>query len=81
MEGQFEHGLYNKSFTNQLESDDEFTLQQGIEWWRTIVDRGCPRPDNVYDYIFGELFGLYRKGTDPEMQDFVKELRDRQIIT
>ena len=27
-EGQFEHGLFIKSFTNQLESDDEFTLQQ-----------------------------------------------------
>ena len=32
MEGQFEHGLYNKSFSNQLEADDEFTLQQRIEW-------------------------------------------------
>ena len=47
MDGQFEHGLYNKSFSNQLESDDEFTLQQRIEWWMTIVDRGGPIPDKV----------------------------------
>ena len=26
MKGQFEHGLYNKSFSNQLETDDDFTL-------------------------------------------------------
>ena len=80
MEGQFEHGLYSRSFSNQFESADEFTLQQRIEWWMTVVERGGPIPDNVYDYIFGELFGLYRKTIDPEMQDFVKELRDRQII-
>ena len=46
----------------------------------TIVDRGCPIPDNVYDYSFGELFSLYRKAIDPEMQDLAKELRERQII-
>ena len=27
-ECQFEHGLFNKSFSNQLESDDELTLKQ-----------------------------------------------------
>ena len=80
MDGQFEHGLHNKSFSNQLKSDDEINLQQRIEWWRTIVDRRGPIPDNVYDYNLGELFSLYRKVIDPEMQDFVKELRDRQII-
>ena len=81
MEGQFQHDLCNKSFSNQFESDDdEFTLKQRIEWWMTIVDRGGPIPDNVYDYNFDELFGLYRKAIDPEMRDFVKELRDRQII-
>ena len=33
MEGQFEHDLYNKSFSNQIESNDENdTLQQRIEW-------------------------------------------------
>ena len=80
VEGQFEHGLYNKSFSNQIESDETDTLQLRIEWWMTIVDRGGPIPDNVYDYNFGELFGLYRKAIDPEMQDFVQELRDRQII-
>ena len=80
MEGQFEHDLYNKPFSNQLEPDDEFTSQQSIEWWMTIVDRRGPIPDNVYGYNFGELFCLYRKVIDPEMQEFVKELRDRQII-
>ena len=80
MEGQFEHDLYNKSFSNQFESDDEFTLQERIEWFVTIVHRGGLIPDNVYDYNSGELFNLYRKAIDPEMQDFVKELRDRQII-
>ena len=79
MEGQFEHGLYNESFSNQIESNETDTLQLRIEWWMTIVDRGGPIPDDIYDYNFNELFGLYRKAIDPEMQDFVKELRDRQI--
>ena len=80
LEGQFEHDLYNKSFSNQIESDETDTLQLRIEWWMTVVSRGGPIPDNVYDYNFNELFGLYRKAIDPEMQDLVKELRDRQII-
>ena len=46
----------------------------------TVVDRGGLISNNVYDYIFDELFGLYRKAIDPEMRDFVKELRGRQII-
>ena len=80
MEGQFEHDLYIKSFSDQLESHDvEFTLQQRIKWWMLVVDSGGPIPDIVYDYGFEELFGLYRKAIDPERQDFVKELRDRQI--
>ena len=74
MEGQFEHDFCNKSFSNQIESDDdEFTLKQRIEWWMTIVDRGGPIPDNVYEYNFGELVGLYRKAIDPEMRDFAKK--------
>ena len=32
MEGQFEHDLYNKSFSNQIESDEIDTLPQRIEW-------------------------------------------------
>ena len=80
MEGQFEHGLYKKSFSIQLESDDDFTLQQRIEWWMTIVDRGGPIPDDLCEYNLGELFSLYRKAIDPEMQDFVEEFIDRQII-
>ena len=48
MEGQFEHDLYNKSFSNQIESDENDTLQQRIEWWMTVVDRGSPIPDNAY---------------------------------
>ena len=80
MEGQFEHDLYNKSFSNQIDSDDNDTLQQRIEWWMTVVYRGGPIPDKAYEYNLGDLFSLYRKAIDPEMQDFVKELRDRYII-
>ena len=46
----------------------------------TVVDRGGSIPNDVYDYSFGELFSLYRKAIDPEMQDLAKELRDRHII-
>ena len=81
MEGQFEHDLYNKSFSNQIESNDEIdTLQQRIEWCMTVVDRGGPIPDNAYEYNLGGLFSLYLKVMDPEMQDLVKELRNRHII-
>ena len=80
MEGQFEHDLYNKSFSNQIESDENDTLQQRIEWWMTVVDRGGSIPNDVYDCSFGELFSLYRKAIDPEMQDLAKELRDRHNI-
>ena len=79
--GQFECDLYKKCFSRQLESDDdEFTLQQRIKWWITVCDRGGPIPSNVFDYIFVELFDLYRKAIDPGLQNFVKELRDRHII-
>ena len=81
MEGQFEHNLYNKSFSNQFESDDEnVTLQERIEWWMTVVDRGGSIPDNAYEYNSSDLFSLYRKVIDPEMQDLTKEFRDRHII-
>ena len=80
MEGQFEHDLYNKSFSNHIESDEIDTLQQRIEWWMMVVGRGGPIPNDVYEYSFGELFSMYRRAIDPEMQDFVNELRDRQII-
>ena len=46
----------------------------------TVVNRGGLIPDNAYEYNLGDLFSLYRKAIDPEMQDFVKELRDRHII-
>ena len=45
-----------------------------------VFDRRCPIPNDVYDYSFDELFGLYRKAIDPEMQELAKLLRDRQII-
>ena len=80
MEGQFEHDLFNKNFSNQIESDENDTLQQRIEWWMTVVDRGGLIPDNAYDYNLGDLFSLYRKAIDPEMQDLAKKLRDRHII-
>ena len=45
----------------------------------TVVDRGGPIPDSAYEYNLGDLFRLYRKALDPDMQNLVKELRDRQI--
>ena len=80
MEGQFEHHLNNKSFSDQLESDETDTLQQRINHWMMVVVRGGVIPNNVYDYSFDELFGLYRKTIDPEMQEVAKLFRDRQII-
>ena len=66
MEGQFEHDLYNKSFSNQFESGDvNVTLQQRIEWWMAVVDRRGPIPGNAYEYNLGDLFSLYRKAIDP----------------
>ena len=83
MEVQFEHDMYNESFSNQLESDDDErdTLQQRIKWWRPVVDRGGPIPKDVYDYTLDEFFMLYRKAIDPELQDFVEALRDYNIKT
>ena len=81
VEGQFEHDLYNKFFSIQIESGEENdTLQQRIEWWMTVVDRGGSITNDVHEYSFGELFSFYRKTIDPEKQDLAKELRDRHII-
>ena len=81
IEGQLEQDLYYKSFSNQLEPDDETdTLQQRIKRWMVVVDRGSLLPNDVYDYTFDELNLLYRKIMDLEMQKLVKTLRDRQII-
>ena len=80
MEGQFEQDLYNKSFSNQIESDENDTLQQRIERWMTVVYRGGPIPYIAYEYNLGDLFSLYRKAIDHEMQDLAIELRDRHII-
>ena len=50
IEGQCEHDLYNKSLSDQIESDDEVdTLQQRIEWWMVVVDRLGVTPNDVYD--------------------------------
>ena len=81
MEGQFENDLYNNSFSIELESDDELdTLQESIEWWMVAVDRLGVIPNDVYDYSFTGLFLLFRKAIDPELQDLVEELMDREII-
>ena len=80
MEGQFEHDLYKTSFSNQLESDEIDTLQQRIDWWMLVFDKGGPIPNDVYDFSFGELFALYRNAVDREMRDLVSILGDRQII-
>ena len=80
MEGQFEHDLKNKSFNNQLESDKTDTLQPRIKWWIMVVEKVGPIHNDVYDYSVDELFGLYRKAIEPEMQDLAHFFRDRQII-
>ena len=81
IEVQFEHDLYKKSFSFQLKSDDEVdTLQQGIEWFMVVVDRMGVEPNDVYDYTFDELYMLYRKTIDPEMENLVEALKNRQII-
>ena len=82
MEDQFEHDLYNKTFSNQLESDDDEvdTLQQRIKWWMAVFDRGGLIPNNVYDYSFDDLYVLYCKAIDLEMQDLLKTFKDREII-
>ena len=81
IEGHFEQDLYNESFSNQLESDDEVdTLQQRIEGWMVVVKTSGVLPYNVYDYTFDELYMLYHKTIDPEMQTLVKALSDRQTI-
>ena len=46
----------------------------------SVVDRRGPIPKKVYEYIFDELFGLYRKTLDPEMQELVKALRDKKFF-
>ena len=65
MEDQFEHNIYSKSFSNQLESDDDEvdTLQKGIKWWMALIDRGGLIPNNFYDYSFDDLYVLYCKAT------------------
>ena len=80
MEGQFEYDLYNKSFSNQLKTDETKTLQQKIKWWMSVASREATIPNNVYDYSFAELFKSYRKAIDPEMEQLAQALRDRQII-
>ena len=80
MEGHFEHDFYNRSLSNQLESDETDTLQQRIECWIVVVDRVGPIPNKVYEYSFAELFNLYRKAIDPEKRELVKLLGDRQFI-
>ena len=79
IEGQFEHDLYKKSFSNQLESDDVVdALQQRIEWW--ILDKSGIIPNDVNHNNFDQLYMLFSKVLDSEMQVLVQALRDRQII-
>ena len=57
-----------KLFSNQLQCDKMDTLQQRIEWWLVVVDRGGPIPYDVYDYSFAELFNSHRKAIDHECE-------------
>ena len=69
MEGQLEHELYRKPCSNKLESDEVVALKQKIKWWRMIVDRGGPIPNDAYDYSFDEVLELHRKTIGPELED------------
>ena len=81
IEDQYEHDLYKKSFSNQFETDDVVDdLQQKIEWWMVVVDVVGVIPNVVRHYIFDYLYIIYRKSVDPEVQDLVDALKDRQII-
>ena len=51
MEGQFEHIFYDKSFNDQLESDETDALQQRIEWWMVVVDRGVRHPTTFMNIV------------------------------
>ena len=51
MEGQFGHDFYDKSFNNQLESDETDALQQRIEWWMVVVDRGVQYPTKFMNIV------------------------------
>ena len=44
-----------------------------------VGHRGGPISNDVYDYSFGDLFGLYRKAIDPEMQEVTKFSRIEKI--
>ena len=74
--------MYKKSFSNQVQSDDDETdtLQQRINGWMVVVDWLGVIPNDVYDYTFDELYMLNRKAIDTEMHDLVKALRHRQIV-
>ena len=77
IDGQFEHDLYNKSFSNQLESVDEVDfLLRNFKWWLVVVDRVGLIPNDVNEYTFDELYVLYRKTIAPELKNFVKAIRD-----
>ena len=51
-----------------------------MKWWMIVFNKRGPKPSNVYDYSSDELFGLYRKAIDPEMQELTKLLNARQNI-
>ena len=80
MEGQREHDLYDKSFSNHVESDETDTLERRIKAWMVVVGRIGSLLWNAYDYSYNELFGSYRKALDPEMQELAPAIRDRQTI-
>ena len=74
MEGQFEHDLCNKPFSNQLESDETDTLEQRIKWWMTVFDRAGPIANDVFHCSFSESFNLNRRAIDTEIRELVKSL-------
>ena len=80
MEGQFEHDLYNKSFSNQVKPYENDSLDKRMESWLLIVHKGGPIPENGNNYHIDEIFNLRRKAADPEMQQLVKKLKYKKLF-
>ena len=76
---QFEYDFYIKSFSKEVKFNDRGSLQNRITSWRTIVNRGIPIPNNVYDFNFEEFLDLSLTALLPERQEFAKILKRLHI--
>ena len=70
-EGQLERDLFNKTFSNQVKSYENDTLNQRIHFWLLIHWEG-PIPDIINIYHMDEIIILWRNAADPDMQELLK---------